>query len=103
MRSLAKPLFPASVETFRGFPDFLTVKIKPQPSRHHYVVSVIEIKRNEGEAEDQMFGYMAALAKHPVRERNLQGFLVMGRKVLVYELITPNRGHTVLQFQDFRV
>ncbi|KAF8800131.1 hypothetical protein BYT27DRAFT_7263277 [Phlegmacium glaucopus] len=90
-----------TVEAFKRFPDFLVVKVKPQPlntPRHHYIVCVIEIKRDgdtEAEADDQMIGYMAALAELPLRERNLQGFLVMGRKVRVFELITPHRGTTV--------
>ena len=91
------------MEAYKRFPDFLAVKVKSQPlnsPRHHYVVSVIEIKRDEdteAEADDQMVGYMQALINSPLRERNLRGFLVMGRKVKVFELKTPHRGDTTPQ------
>lgn len=66
---------------------------------------MIEIKRDEdteGEADDQMMGYMQALVDIPLRERNLQGFLIMGRKVRVYELKKLRRGSTApRQIADF--
>lgn len=68
------------------------MKVQPQPlnePRHHFIVGVVEIKRNretEGQAVRQIVGYMKAIAKLPHHDKNLKGFLVMGRKVKVYRL-----------------
>lgn len=69
---------------------------------------MIEIKKDEditAAADLQMWRYMGALKASRSRERNLQGFLVMGRKVRVYELHSPKHGtmltRVTLEFDMF--
>ena len=62
------------VERFKKFPDFVTVKVTPQPGidrdHHHDIVCIVEVKRSndtEAKAEEQMETYMeqAAICLEP--------------------------------------
>ncbi|KAM6489566.1 hypothetical protein JOM56_014985, partial [Amanita muscaria] len=97
------------MEAEKCFPDFVTVRVAPQPGglRQHFVVCVVEVKRDHdtmSEAHIQIMKYMNQLAEHPLREENLSGFLVMGRWVTVYTLVRsgtkvePVRGDTFDMF-----
>lgn len=99
----------AGTEAEKSFPDFVTVKVIPQPGglRHHFVVCVVEVKRKKEsatEAHTQIMAYMVQLAEHPLREENLRGFLVMGRWVTIYTLerdgnrVEPVKGDTFNMF-----
>jgi len=81
----------AGVEHFKKFPDFVTVKVMPQPGidRDHHIVCVVEVKRSndtEAKAEEQMETYMEQAANLPQREENLRGYLVMGDVVRIFWL-----------------
>jgi len=99
----------AGAEAEKCFPDFVTVKVIPQPGglRQHLVVCIVEVKRDEetaSEAHTQIMTYMNRLSEHPLREENLRGFLVMGRWVTIYTLVRsgtkvePVRGATFDMF-----
>ena len=50
----------AGVERFKKFPDFVTVKVTPQPGidRDHHIVCIVEVKRSndtEAKAEEQIW------------------------------------------------
>src|SRR5262245_58954231 len=60
----------AGLEQFKQFPDFVAVKVTPQPGteRDHYIVCVVEVKRDdetEAKAKDQMEAYMERAAYLP--------------------------------------
>lgn len=87
----------AGIEHFKQFPDFVTVKVTPQPGicRDHYIICVVEVKRNddtEAKAEEQMEAYMVQAANLPQRDQNLRGYLVMGNMVRTFWLQDNGEG-----------
>jgi len=73
----------------KSIPDFTTVKVRPQPGniRDHYIVCIVEIKRDnvgEGQAIDQMMRYMWKAAQHPSRDGDLRGYLIMANAVIPF-------------------
>jgi hypothetical protein len=53
----------AGAEHFKHFPDFVTLKVTPQPGieRDRHIIRVVEAKRNndgEVQAEEQMWANM---------------------------------------------
>src|SRR5258707_1612617 len=85
------------VERLKQFPDFVTVKVTPQPGigRDHHIVCVVEVKRNgdtESKAEKQMEAYMEYAANLPQREESLRGYLVMGNMVRTFWLQDDGEG-----------
>ena len=87
----------AGVEQFKQFPDFVTVKVTPQPGidRNHHIVCVVEVKRNDdsdAKAEEQMLAYMRQAANLPQREESLRGYLVMGDRVRTFWLQDEGEG-----------
>lgn len=79
------------VEAGKLVPDFLTVKVSPQMGgvRDHYIVCIVEIKRNdvtEGKAKIQMKEYLLQAAAHPSRDENLRGYLVMANIVIPFRV-----------------
>lgn len=74
--------------------------------RNHYIVCVVEVKRNletEVFAEDQMTRYMEQAADLPLREENLEGFLIMGSTVRAYRLEDLGLGVEAQSDQTFAV
>jgi hypothetical protein len=87
----------AGIEHFKQFPDFVTVKVTPQPGidRNHHIVCVVEVKRNndtEAKAEEQMEAYMEQAANLPQRDESLRGYLVMGNMVRTFWLQDDGEG-----------
>jgi hypothetical protein len=87
----------AGVEHFKQFPDFVTVKVIPQPGidHDHHIVCVVEVKWNndtEAKAEEQMKAYMEQVASLPQREESLWGYLVMGNMVRTFWLEDDGEG-----------
>jgi hypothetical protein len=75
----------------------MTVKVTPQPGidRDHYIVCVVEVKRNndtQAIAEEQMVRYLEQAANLPQREENLRGYLVMGNIVRTFWLQDEGEG-----------
>lgn len=72
----------------------------PQPGidRDHYIVCVVEVKRNndtQAIAEEQMASYLEQAANLPQREENLRGYLVMGNIVRTFWLQDDGAGVVV--------
>ena len=90
----------------KSIPDFTTVKVRPQPGgvRDHYIVCMMEIKRNNaavGIAANQMIQYMKKAASHPSREEALRGYLVMGRDVIPFWVETVGIETDIVQGDSF--
>jgi hypothetical protein len=91
----------AGAERFKQFPDFVTVKVTPQPGIecNHHIVCVVEVKRDndtEAKAAEQMRNYMRQAANLPQREENLRGYLVMGNMVRIFWLQAQGEGVPVV-------
>ena len=97
----------AGQETEKYVPDFVTVKVIPQLGdlREHYIVCVVEVKRDDlsiGEARGQMSKYMAHVAPHHSREKNLRCYLVMANQVIPFWLeMIAGVGWEVVQGETF--
>ncbi len=84
-------LLPAGVEVEKSFPDFVVVRVKAYPggAREHYIVTVIEVKKDPIPNEamhEQMVRYMARVADLPNRQRNIKGYLVTGHRATPYTI-----------------
>jgi hypothetical protein len=87
----------AGVEHFKKFPNFMIVKVTPQPGTEHdhFIVCVVEVKRDyetEAKSEEQMEAYMEQAANLPKLEENLRGYLVLGSMVCTFWLQDDGEG-----------
>ncbi|KIJ53396.1 hypothetical protein M422DRAFT_242548 [Sphaerobolus stellatus SS14] len=80
----------AGVEQFKQFPDFVIVKVKPQPGieRDHYI------------ADEQMERYMEQAANLPLRVEHPRGYLVMGNRVRIFWLQDDGEGVVVFKANE---
>jgi len=84
-------------EIEKMFPDFLTVKVRPTLAnlpRLHTAVCIVEVKRDDltaRQAEKQLTLYMERVSTQRFVSDDFRGYLVMGKKVIVYGR-DPNPG-----------
>ena len=77
----------ADTEDEKFFPDFIIIKVTPQPPgkpHQHLMVAIVEVKRNnkvsETKALKQVAKYLQCAWELPGHSENLCAYLVMGEK-----------------------
>ena len=94
----------AGLETQKILPDFFVVKVIPVLQglpRRHFIVAVVEVKRNEEVSESAAFNqaidYFRRAWQMPLRDDELCGYIVMGHRVHRIRM----EGHYVVTDEPF--